>query len=444
MMRLLLLVALFYSVHVIAETQSLPTSGTLLWRISGNGLHAYSYLYGTMHTRDNRVFHFSDSVLNCFMRCQAFAMELKSDELNREDLISNMMLDSGQTIENYLSKIQYDSLQLKIQKATGLPLSLFERMKPIYIATMLSQNEFLKDTSSKNANLFFLDEYFEQMAKHSGKKIHALEMLQTQLDVFNFLSINQQVMILMKSVREENTTKGTDTFINHYINGELEILINQEENDLWPEEFVHQILYKRNVGMADKIENLIKTQTTFAAFGAAHLTGDSGIISLLRKKGFTVEPVNANYNDISDEGWLYVYPCSVISVPMPGLPEFATDTLLISKIIYPKWISTQSNHYVVAHFDKSVSINKKILEEFAWNELTTNVNLVRAKNEFAARRNIRTYSLKEKSESGYAFIIENGNEKIAVLVLKESGLEIQELKRFLSIIRYKISSIISY
>lgn len=76
-------------------------------------------------------------------------MEIKLDELNREDAISNMMMDSGQTIENYLSKNQYDSLQQKIQIVTGLPMSLFERMKPIYIATMLSQSQLLKDTTIK-------------------------------------------------------------------------------------------------------------------------------------------------------------------------------------------------------------------------------------------------------------------------------------------------------
>lgn len=439
---LFFLAVIFYSGSVCAETQTLPTSGTLLWRISGNGLHSPSYLYGTMHTRDNRVFHFSDSVLNCFMRCQAFAMEIKLDELNREDAISNMMMDSGQIIENYLSKNQYDSLQQKIQIVTGLPMSLFERMKPIYIATMLSQSQLLKDTTIKNSNSYFLDEYFEQMAKYSGKKVHALEMLQTQLDVFNFLSLTQQVVMLMKSVREENNSYVLDTFINHYVNGELEILVNSKDNQFWPSDFVNQILYKRNKGMADNIESLIKTQSTFAAFGAAHLTGDSGVISLLRKKGFTVEPVEANYNDISDEGWLYVYPCSVIAVPMPGIPEFTTDTLTNSKIIYQKWISTQSNNYVVAHFDKSVSINKKVLEEFAKNELTPNLQLVRAKNEFATHRNIKTYDLNERSANGNAFIIENGNEKIAVLVLKESGLDAEELKRFLSIIRYKISSVI--
>ena len=91
-----------------------------------------------------------------------------------------------------------------------------------------------------------------------------------------------------------------------------------------------------------------------------------------------------------------------------------------------------------------VSINKNVLVEYAKNELTKNVNLVRAKNEFVARRNIKVYKLNDKNETGNAFVIENGNEKIAVLVFKESGSDAEELKRFLSIIRYKISTVISY
>ncbi|MEI7801358.1 MAG: TraB/GumN family protein [Bacteroidota bacterium] len=441
-MRGFFIAFIFLTVTVHAET--LPTSGTLLWRISGNGLKTSSYLYGTMHTRDKRVFHFSDSVLTCFMRCKSFAMELKLDDINREEVISNMMMDSGQTIENFLTKTQYDSLQQKMQQSTGLPLSLFDRLKPIYIATMLSQGELLGDSSDKNSNQLFLDEYFEQLANQSGKKVHALELLQTQLNVFNYLSLTEQIIFLMKSIRDESPEKGIDTFINHYVNGELEVLVNSEDNNLWPADFVGKILYERNKGMADHVEALIKEQSTFAAFGAAHLTGDSGVISLLRKKGFTVEPVQANYNDISDEGWLYIYPCSVIAVPMPGIPVLATDTLAESKCVYQKWISNQSNNYCVAHFNKNISINKSLLQQYVKNETGINLKLERAKNEFVSRRNIKTYKLNDKSSSGNLFVIENGNEKIEVIVLKNSSVDIDELKRFLSIIRYKVSSVINY
>ncbi len=434
----------FVFLTVIVKAVTLPTSGTLLWRISGNGLKTNSYLYGTMHTRDKRVFHFSDSVLNCFARCKVFAMELKLDDLNREEVISNMMMDSGKTIESFLTKSQYDSLQQKIQSSIGLPITLFERLKPIYLATMLSQGELMKDSSNKNSNQFFLDEYFEEMANKSGKKVEALELLQTQLNVFNYLSVPQQIIFLMKSIRDENQNKSIDTFINHYVNGELAILVNSEDNDLFPSDFVAKILFERNKGMADNIEAMIKRQSTFAAFGAAHLTGDSGVISLLRKKGFTVESVDANYNDISDEGWLYVYPCSVISVPMPGIPLMSNDTLPESKNVYQKWVSNQSNNYCVSHFNKNISINKSLLQQFVKNETGLSFKLEKVKNEFAARRNIKTYRLNDKSENGNVFVIENGNEKIELIVLKNSTLDSEELKRFLSIIRYKISSVINY
>jgi len=440
-MRPYILFALFF-ICASSYAEKLPTSGTLLWRVSGNGLTENSYLYGTMHTRDNRVFRFSDSVLNCFIRCKAFAMELKLDELNQEDVINNMMMDSGKSIENYLTKNQYDSLQLKIQSVTGLPLNLFERLKPIYIATMLSQSEMLYDTMNKNSYSLFLDEYFELMAKNSGKKVAALEALQTQLDVFNFLSIKQQIDLLMKSIRKENNELQIDTFVNHYINGELEILLKNDNNELWSAEFMNKILYRRNFGMADNIESLIKKQSTFSAFGAAHLTGDSGIISILRTKGYTVEPVNAYYNDLSKEGWLYVYPNNIISVSMPGIPEYKIDSSQKSKVAYYQWASHKSNSYKVAHFDKSAIVNKSLLEEFVENEFKTTSHLVRAKNQFVNRRNIKTYYLNKESANGFVFFIENGNAKIVAIVFNEHNIDIDELNKFISLIRYKISSVI--
>ena len=248
--------------------------------------------------------------------------------------------------------------------------------------------------------------------------------------------------MLMKSICEANDKSSATTFINEYINGELEILLTNENNEVWPIEFMNKILYERNSCITNKIELLIKNKSTFSAFGAAHLTGDLGVISLLRKKGFTVEPVEASYDNITEEGWLYVYPYSVISVSMPGIPVFLNDTLLSSKIIYQKWTSTQSNNYVVAHFDKSVSMNKLLLEKFASTEINSSLILQSVKNKFTAKRNIKTYAFSRKLTNGNAFIIENGNEKIAVLVYKDSLIDTEELKRFLSLIRYKISSVI--
>jgi uncharacterized protein YbaP (TraB family) len=52
------------------------------------------------------------------------------------------------------------------------------------------------------------------------------------------------------------------------------------------------LLHDRNIGMADKIEELLKTsQTAFVMPGAAHLVGEDGLIKMLQDRGYQVEQV---------------------------------------------------------------------------------------------------------------------------------------------------------
>jgi len=55
------------------------------------------------------------------------------------------------------------------------------------------------------------------------------------------------------------------------------------------------------VKMARRIDSLISLRTMFLAIGAAHLPGDSGVINLLRRKGFTLEPVFSNKKIAADD-----------------------------------------------------------------------------------------------------------------------------------------------
>ncbi len=54
---------------------------------------------------------------------------------------------------------------------------------------------------------------------------------------------------------------------------------------------LESILYNRNRNWIPKIETQITKEITFIAVGAAHLGGDKGVLNLLRKKGYFVEPV---------------------------------------------------------------------------------------------------------------------------------------------------------
>ena len=53
----------------------------------------------------------------------------------------------------------------------------------------------------------------------------------------------------------------------------------------------NELLVKRNSKWIPVMKNSMQQSSCFFAVGAAHLGGDIGVISLLRKQGYTVKPV---------------------------------------------------------------------------------------------------------------------------------------------------------
>ena len=63
----------------ILYAQKLPS--TLLWKIEGNGLSKPSYLYGTIHLTDERVFNLGDSLYKAIENSDGFAIEVDPEAL---------------------------------------------------------------------------------------------------------------------------------------------------------------------------------------------------------------------------------------------------------------------------------------------------------------------------------------------------------------------------
>jgi hypothetical protein len=57
------------------------------------------------------------------------------------------------------------------------------------------------------------------------------------------------------------------------------------------DEYMDLLLYGRNRKWAAKLDSLLPGKSMLIAVGAAHLPGKQGVIELLRKEGYTVDPV---------------------------------------------------------------------------------------------------------------------------------------------------------
>src|SRR5690348_13108671 len=76
-----------------AKAQQDTLAHTLLWKIEGNGLSRPSYLYGTMHTTDDRAFRLMDSTLIAFDSVEVYAMEINMDSVNPSAMAASMMME---------------------------------------------------------------------------------------------------------------------------------------------------------------------------------------------------------------------------------------------------------------------------------------------------------------------------------------------------------------
>jgi len=59
--------------------------------------------------------------------------------------------------------------------------------------------------------------------------------------------------------------------------------------------YMDLLLYDRNRKWARELDGLLGQKSLLIAVGAAHLPGVNGVIELLRKEGYTLEPVNNNF-----------------------------------------------------------------------------------------------------------------------------------------------------
>ena len=51
------------------------------------------------------------------------------------------------------------------------------------------------------------------------------------------------------------------------------------------------LLNNRNKNWVKQLKEIMKNKSVFVAVGAGHLVGDAGLISLLKKAGYNVEPL---------------------------------------------------------------------------------------------------------------------------------------------------------
>ncbi len=258
---------------------------SLLWEISGNGLKYSSFLYGTMHTADERVFNFKNNVIEAFNECQTFAMELDMGEVIHSNVMEKLVMDSGFTIQSLLSEGDYKLVSRFFKDSLNQNLAIYNKMQPLFLAGLISQRNLRQDKNEA------LDLFFYSLAKKQNKPVVGLETMEEQINAFRSISYKDQAEGLVDAVKNSVQSElEMEKMLADYIAADLDKLLEMTRNQELSDDFVEIFLTKRNINMAERAEVIMKEKSVFIAVGAAHLAGEDGLISQFEKKGYKVNP----------------------------------------------------------------------------------------------------------------------------------------------------------
>ena len=289
-MKRTLLFCLAAFLGLAAFTQSAKQDNTLLWRISGNGLKQPSYLFGTIHLLCSDDVQLSDSLKAAIKGSDRVYLELDMDNLiELISVVNKMKMNGDTTLADLLTDEEYKKVKAFFSNQRSLiPFSMLETYKPMLAASTLMQS------AIDCENAIAMEQLIMQEAKRENKRIKGLETMAFQISIFDSIPYQVQAKQLVKYV--DDFGKKDDTSFEELTKAykdqelsKLEKLTLQEDSGM--ERFTEIMLYNRNEDWVKKLEKLMTEQALVVAVGAGHLPGNRGVINLLRKAGYKVEPV---------------------------------------------------------------------------------------------------------------------------------------------------------
>lgn len=275
---------LFTTVFLLLSQQAGAAEKGLFWQLESPSGQV-SYLFGTMHTDDNRVTNFPPSVIQALKNVDTFMLEVAD-----APPASLLQLPQG-NLKQYLSETELEQVA-RLADMHVIPMEMVLRMKPWLLAVLFDL--------PKPQTPFAQDLLLKAKAEELDKRVLGLESPQEHFGVMDNLTTEEQLQMLRAVLKRSQKQKENDfeRLMKAYLAGDSEQVANMDDAMtqgvlpavLWQRMRV-KLLDERNVLMAERSLEQAKQGRVFIAVGAAHLAGKDGLIQAFRQAGFRLTPL---------------------------------------------------------------------------------------------------------------------------------------------------------
>lgn len=273
-----------------AQTKKVQKTSALLYEISGNSLKKPSYLFGTIHIICSGEMIQANKLTDYIDKTEQLILEVDFDDPSELQSAGKMpFLADGKTLNDLFTAEQYAKVGELVENSLGVPLENFKNFKPVFLQIMTATSP--KSLGCSQPGSYDLS--FLQYAQTKQKPIEGLETVATQTATLDSIPLQKQADDLYKQALEpEKSFAAFKKLLENYKTQDsdkiFEFMQTQMKNET---AFQTNFLDKRNTAWIPKIEKAVKGKSSFIAVGAGHLGGKTGILNLLKMKGYKLKPI---------------------------------------------------------------------------------------------------------------------------------------------------------
>lgn len=280
----LLLSAVLASVPAAASDES-----GMLWRVEGQANSVY--LLGSIHMLREADFPLPDNIERAYTEAEALLMELDMDELNplavQRLFFTYGSLPEGSTLASILGPERWQQAR-RTARSLNVDISMLNSVKPWWAALTIVQLQLARLGFDPKLGL---EGHFTRRAAEDGKDVGGLETAEFQIRLFDEMSEDRQVEMLLKSLDDAATLEqDMEQLLAAWRRGDTESLTELKETSFkdFPELYA-ALIKKRNERWVEALRDKLEKQDDYlVVVGALHLVGEDGVPAALARLGYKV------------------------------------------------------------------------------------------------------------------------------------------------------------
>ncbi|SMF45386.1 hypothetical protein SAMN02745866_02943 [Alteromonadaceae bacterium Bs31] len=269
---------------------TVAVAASSVWKVSSG--EKQMYIGGTFHLLAPEDHPLPKAYDIAYKDSQSIIFETDIEASNTPEFqakfLAALTYNDGRTLESALSKDTYKKLSVYFA-SRKIDIAQFASFTPSGAGLMLALTELQLLGLRPDLGV---DTIYSQKAKADKKMIGSLESLEEQINfIANFSQGKDDEFILYTLKDVEKIPAIVSDMKTAWKTGDLDTIekIGAETAKDFPD--MHKaLIVDRNNAWMKKVEPMIKsTVTEFVLVGAAHLSGEKGLIKQLENKGYKVE-----------------------------------------------------------------------------------------------------------------------------------------------------------